>query len=456
MPGDLERLPVPGSGPAVLAAELIGRIRAELPMIGGLGEREQVLVAAWLTGLRSARTRRAYAGDAMAWLGWLAERDTDVLAAGRVHVALWAATWLDAGAAASSVRRRLSALSSFYRYCAAHDLTGRVPTQGVARPVVDPDFTATVGLDRDQARALVAAADADTGPQALRTAAVIRLLLHNALRVDEACAAGIADLGEDSGHRVLRVVRKGARKAKIPLTPATMAALEAYLADRAQQAGVASWRQLDGPLLATATGGRLRQGHLRELVRRPGPHRRDRRVGAALSAQPAPLGDHLRPGRRGRPARRAGLRRPQGPPHHPTYQAMLEVGRAQRTIFVARYLPSRELQREITEGLNVVEAFNGANSVIYYGKGGEIASNSRDEQEMTVLCLRILQAALVYVNTLMLQDVLAEDDWAELLTPEDRRGLTPLFWQHVLPYGEVKLDMTARLSIRTPTPASGP
>ena len=49
------------------------------------------------------------------------------------------------GAAASSVRRRLSALSSFYRYCAAHDLIGRVLTEGVARPVVDPDYTATVG-----------------------------------------------------------------------------------------------------------------------------------------------------------------------------------------------------------------------------------------------------------------------------------------------------------------------
>ena len=39
---------------------------------------------------------------------------------------------------------------------------------------------------------------------------------------------------------------------------------------------------------------------------------------------------------------------------------------------------------------------------------------------------------------------------------EDRRGLTPLFWQHVLPYGEVKLDMTSRLSIRTAAPASSP
>ena len=137
MPGDLERLPASGAGPAVLAAELLGRVRTELPVIGEMGEREQVLVAAWLTGLRSARTRRAYAADVAAWLGWLAERDASALAAGRVHVDLWAATQLDDGAAASSVRRRLSALYSFYRYCAAHDLIGRIPTQGVARPVVD-------------------------------------------------------------------------------------------------------------------------------------------------------------------------------------------------------------------------------------------------------------------------------------------------------------------------------
>ncbi len=160
--------------------------------------------------------------------------------------------------------------------------------------------------------------------------------------------------------------------------------------------------------------------------------------------------------RQGTASTEAILRRFTRSASHPTYQAMLEVGRAQRTIFVARYLRSRELQREITEGLNVVEAFNRANSVIYYGKGGEIASNRKEEQEMTVLCLRILQAALVYVNTLLLQDVLAEDDWADTLTTEDRRGLTPLFWQHVLPYGEVKLDMTARLRIRTTPPNEPP
>ena len=41
---------------------------------------------------------------------------------------------------------------------------------------------------------------------------------------------------------------------------------------------------------------------------------------------------------------------------HPAYQAMAETGRAQRTIFIARYLRDRDLQREIGEGLNVVES----------------------------------------------------------------------------------------------------
>jgi TnpA family transposase/integrase len=122
---------------------------------------------------------------------------------------------------------------------------------------------------------------------------------------------------------------------------------------------------------------------------------------------------------------------------HPAYQAIAEIGRAQRTIFLARYLRDRDLQREIGEGLNVVESWNRANAVIFFGKGGDIATNRRDEQELSVLCLCILQAALVYVNTLMVQDVLADEMWADRLTAEDKRALTPLFWAHVAPYGEV-------------------
>jgi hypothetical protein len=66
-----------------------------------------------------------------------------------------------------------------------------------------------------------------------------------------------------------------------------------------------------------------------------------------------------------------------------------------------------------------------------------------------MLALHILQAALVYINTLMIQDILAEPEWHDVLTPEDRRGLTALFWAHVRPYGEITLNMTKRLALST-------
>ena len=135
---------------------------------------------------------------------------------------------------------------------------------------------------------------------------------------------------------------------------------------------------------------------------------------------------------------------------HPVYQAMLELGRAQKTIFIARYLRDRDLQREINEGLNLIESWNRVNDVIFFGKSGEFATNRRDQQQLGMLALHILQAALVYVNTLMLQDILAAPEWHGVLTPEDKRGLTALFWAHVRPYGEITLNMTKRLAISEP------
>lgn len=134
---------------------------------------------------------------------------------------------------------------------------------------------------------------------------------------------------------------------------------------------------------------------------------------------------------------------------HPAYQAMQEVGRAQRTIFACRYLRDRQLQREIGTGLNVGESWNGGNAVVYFGKGGDIPGSRRDEQELAVLCLRVLQASITYLNTLLIQDVLA--DGLVELTDEDRRGITPLFWSHISPYGEVKVDMTRRISLLADT-----
>ena len=62
-------------------------------------------------------------------------------------------------------------------------------------------------------------------------------------------------------------------------------------------------------------------------------------------------------------------------PQTSTYLALAELGNAIKMIFLCRYLHSEALRREIREGLNVIENWNGANSFILYGEGGEIATN---------------------------------------------------------------------------------
>lgn len=136
---------------------------------------------------------------------------------------------------------------------------------------------------------------------------------------------------------------------------------------------------------------------------------------------------------------------------HPTYRALVELGKARQTAFIGRYLHSLALRREIHEGLNVVEHWNSANGFILYGRGGEIATNRVEDQEVTMLSLHLLQNCMVYVNTLLIQRVLGEPVWVDRLGPAEQRALTPLFWGHVNPYGIFQLDMTARLSIDPPT-----
>ena len=98
--------------------------------------------------------------------------------------------------------------------------------------------------------------------------------------------------------------------------------------------------------------------------------------------------------RQGTASTEALLRRFQGETTHPAYSAMLEVGCAQRTIFMAHWLRNRDLQHETESGLNVVENYNGVNDYIRFGKRGELASNRREEQELAMLCLQILQSCL--------------------------------------------------------------
>jgi TnpA family transposase len=66
------------------------------------------------------------------------------------------------------------------------------------------------------------------------------------------------------------------------------------------------------------------------------------------------------------------------------------------TTFLCRFFESEALRREIHEGLNVIENWNGANSFIFYGRSSEFATNRLDEQELEAVSLHLLQICLVY------------------------------------------------------------
>ena len=132
---------------------------------------------------------------------------------------------------------------------------------------------------------------------------------------------------------------------------------------------------------------------------------------------------------------------------HPTYQALLELGKAVQTIFLCNYLNSETLRIEIHEGLNVIERWNGVNDFIFFGKSGEISTNRKQSQELSVLSLHLLQNCLVYINTLLIQEKLSDPEHMKYMTEEDFRALTPLIFNHVNPYGSFNLDMNSRIPI---------
>lgn len=66
----------------------------------------------------------------------------------------------------------------------------------------------------------------------------------------------------------------------------------------------------------------------------------------------------------------------------------------------------------------------------------------------------MFQSAVVHLNTLLLQTVLETPEFADRLTTEDRRGLTPLFWTHINRYGRFQLDMNHRIDLHTISPMS--
>ncbi len=174
----------------------------------------------------SGRTLETYRYDVRAFFQWCADVGLEVLEAKRAHIELWRVSMEQRGLAASTIDRRLSTICGFYRF--AH-IDGRIsanPAQHVRRPKVYPNEGR--GLDRAELGTFLFTAERYDHDHA----ALAVLLGLNGLRVSEACATDIENLGIDHGHRTLRIIGKGSKPAVIPLVPRVARTIDLAIGER--------------------------------------------------------------------------------------------------------------------------------------------------------------------------------------------------------------------------------
>lgn len=214
--------------------------------------------AAWLRSRKSDHTRRGYFRELSDYLGWCDATGLDPREAKRGDIDAYVATRCE-HLAASSRGRRLSTLSSWYRYLMSNDVTGKNPLDAVDRPSVSRDASPTVGLTGPQSAAFMRAARAATTRNAKRDTALLGMLAELGLRVDEALRLDLTDFRHNRGHRTVRVTGKGGKHRELPIPAPLGRDLDAYLDQRGSE---------PGPFFVTATGTRMDQPSTFRLVRR--------------------------------------------------------------------------------------------------------------------------------------------------------------------------------------------
>ena len=111
----------------------------------------------WLQKQKSARTRRAYRLDVQHFMRTLAiTTPAELRQADHKAVIAWERYMRETEhAAASTIRRRLAALSSLYKHLVRHDHAARNPVGEVERPAINRDEGATAAFSKVQARKML-------------------------------------------------------------------------------------------------------------------------------------------------------------------------------------------------------------------------------------------------------------------------------------------------------------
>jgi site-specific recombinase XerD len=172
-------------------------------------------IEGWLSTQPSPNTRAAYRSDLDVFGRWCVRQGAIPLAADTSILVAFQLAREAAGDSDSTIRRRWSALSSFYDYAVDQRLTSSNPAVGVDRPkVLTGDPSPTIQLSP----AAVAGYRASAAALDPRLDALVALLVSDGLKIGEALTLNIDDISRSSSRTTITVRRRGVSK-RIVLDP---------------------------------------------------------------------------------------------------------------------------------------------------------------------------------------------------------------------------------------------
>ena len=167
----------------------------------------------------------------------------------RAHVISWRKQRESRELASSSIRRKLSALSSRFDHLCERNAVTHNPVKGVKRPKSNSNEGTTPAISDAEARLLLDKPDADS-LKGKRDRAILATLLYHGIRREELCTLRVKDLESRKGVPHLRIFGKGSKIRFLPAHPVAGRLIVEYL-EAAKHA-----EDKDGPLFRPVRNNR--------------------------------------------------------------------------------------------------------------------------------------------------------------------------------------------------------
>jgi integrase/recombinase XerD len=218
----------------------------------------------WLASCKSPETRQAYAEDVRRFMRLFGITSREQLRQVNRQTMIAYARHLREVQRLhpTTIRRRLSALSSLFRHLVQFEVIAANPVHAIERPAINRWQGMTPAFSPQDASALLEAPDPTT-EEGLRARAILSLGLQVGLRQSEIVRLKVRDLHTTGGYDALRVIRKRGKHDVLVIHPETAQRLRAYLA------AAGHGQDRDSPLLRRLT----RSGSGQDLRRPLRPER---------------------------------------------------------------------------------------------------------------------------------------------------------------------------------------